>query len=892
MIGGPIVGDRTQFFGSFERLDVNSSTEQHFSTPTADERNFRSFLGRVLGTTTPDTFAVRHPFPAAPPNLDFGTPLGGTPLGTNILSLYPLPNNPGGPYGANTYTAVLPSGGEGTIFSLKATHQVAKDSSLNVRYNFTDDSQLLPSVNRAIRSTIRSGTRTQNLALIYDSALTPVLSTVARFSYGRTQLQFDEVPGSPFRFQAASNVLVGNEVFPSRTGPMGEVIIEPFSPVGVDVFSFPQGRASNVFQFADTLSRKMADHSIKFGADIRRDQLNSFQDRNYRPLVVYGNGALIFGNFIQSGPFEPIRFKPNPGQLFLPGVQLANIGIPSSIFQTISRGVPDSHIGLRQTEYNFFLNDNWRVRSDLTLDYGLRYEYNTVPQEVNNRIEDAITLRNLPSPGSSVFDTRDRTAAFDAAVNAYRSVLAGRRRIYQPDRRNFAPHVGFAWRPGAANKTSLRGGYGLYYDAILGAVVSQSRNVFPTEIPINVDPTFLGFSIFDLNNPSFLRLTDPRAVSLILSGTTNQFGGAPEDFPALIGLTFAQNTKGGGLAFTLPEKNLRTPYVQQWHLTLEREIASGYLVSAAYVGTKGTKLTRLTTPNLGPNVTLSIPVALGTGAPGVIFPIAPTIDADSAISIRRDRPLPGLGAYQVFENSANSNYHALQLEARSRYKHGYTLTAAYTWSHSIDDVSDVFPIAGAPILPQDSFNLRLERASSNFDVRHHFTTSLIWDLPFYRNTNSDSRWRWLGGWQLASIFQAYTGQPFTLILPIDANLDGNLTDRPSTTDGLVFFSGHGRQKVAMAPGRDITDFFVLGRDGAVGRNTVRADSFVNWDVALRRRFSFSERQKLDFRAEFFNVPNRANFGIPIRTLGSPGFGSAVETANPARIIQFALKYKF
>jgi hypothetical protein len=152
--------------------------------------------------------------------------------------------------------------------------------------------------------------------------------------------------------------------------------------------------------------------------------------------------------------------------------------------------------------------------------------------------------------------------------------------------------------------------------------------------------------------------------------------------------------------------------------------------------------------------------------------------------------------------------------------------------------------------------------------------------------------RWFGGWQVASILQASTGQPFTLNLPVDANLDGNLTDRPATTDGLVFFSGHGRQKVATAPDRDVSAFFTLGRNGFVGRNTARGDSFVNLDVALNKSFRFTESQKLEFRTEFFNALNRANFGLPIRTLGSPGFGSAVETVNPARILQFALKYSF
>jgi hypothetical protein len=435
--------------------------------------------------------------------------------------------------------------------------------------------------------------------------------------------------------------------------------------------------------------------------------------------------------------------------------------------------------------------------------------------------------------------------------------------------------------------------------------VSQSRNVFPTEIAVNIEPAFTQFDVFTLNNPSFLVVRDRNGVPigdipLIANGTLNQFGGGPNDFVALIGELFRQNRLGGGLAFTLPDKNLRTPYAQQWHLTVERELLHDYAVSLGYVGTKGTKLTMLTTPNLGPNVTPSVLFATSFAGfppgfalpPPLVLAECSRFETNGKCSLQPNRPEPALGAYQIFKNAGSSNYHALQVEARSRHKHGYSFTVAYTWSHSIDDVSDVFPIAGAPILPQDSFNLRLERANSNFDVRQRFATSLIWDLPFYRNGKTGGAARVLGGWQLASIFQAYTGQPFTLNLPNDANMDGNLTDRPSTTDGLVFFSGHHRQKVAMAAGRDVPDFFVAGRDGFVGRNTVRADSFVNWDAALIKRFAFTEKQKLDFRAEFFNALNRTNFGVPIHTLGSPGFGSAVETANPARIIQLALKYSF
>jgi hypothetical protein len=510
-----------------------------------------------------------------------------------------------------------------------------------------------------------------------------------------------------------------------------------------------------------------------------------------------------------------------------------------------------------------------------------------------------LRLIGLPSAGGSRFDTAEREAKFNAAVGAYSEFLDGRTGIYDPDRNNFGPHLGVAWSPDG--NTAVRAGYGVYFDTILGAVVSQSRNVFPHEIPINVDPSLLRFDLFVLNNPAFLviardaqgNFTNP--VSLLQpgicnrSGACNQFGGAREDFVAVIGELFIRNPFGG-LAFTLPQKELRTPYAQQWHLTLERQLADDYFFSAAYVGTKGTKLTRLTTPNLGSNVTPFIPLARSRPGETFAFPVIPTEIVGSAFVSGR-RPDLDLGAYQVFENSARSTYHALQLEARKRYGHGYQFTASYTWSHAMDDVSDVFPISGAPVLAQDSNNFKGERASANFDVRQRFTLSLLWDLPFYRNLKTPAA-RVLGDWQLSSIFHAQTGQPFTLNVAFDANLDGNLSDRASTTDGLILFDGHGSRRVAIEEGKTVTDFFDLGRNGAVGRNSVRGDGLVSLDLAVSKMFRFTERQNLEWRTEFFNLFNRANFGLPVRVIGAPGFGSATETVTPARVIQFALKYTF
>jgi hypothetical protein len=906
VLGGPLYKDKTQFFTSYERQEINASVEQHFSVPTAGQRRF-------LGLPE---FAVIRPFPGADADLGFRTMAGATPIGTNVLSLYPLPNNPQGPYGLNNYTETLPASGNGNVFSFKVTHRFDDDNTLAVRYNFTDDDRLLPAVSRAIHSTIGSNTTTNNVSVIFDTALSATLFNQARFSYGRTELSFPEQPGSPFLFDASSVVGIdtpgGTLNFTSSTFPIGQLHIEPFSPVGVDVFTFPQGRTNNTYQFADSVSWTRGAHSVKFGADIRYNQLNSFQDRNYRPLVQFGNGLQAFGFLNETGnPLTPFGFTALSTVVPLPGVQLAAFGAPSSLFQVITQNAPDSSIKLRFTEYNFFVNDSWRVRPNFVLDYGVRYEYNSVPTEADSKIENDLQLQGIPPSDGSIVDGPVRQASFDLVTRSLNNILQGREKIYDNDPNNFGPHVGFAWDPWSDGRTSIRGGYGVYFDTILGALVSQSRNQFPSEIPINVTPDFLGTDILNLPNPAVLAIRDARGNiirSLIKPGTVNQFGGNPEDFIPLIGQLAFQNFNSGGVSITLPVKDIATPYTQQWHLTVEKQLWTDYAFSVAYVGTKGTKLTRLTTPNLGPNVTPFLPVAVA--APGTPYQQGPPlVVADFVQSIIRPRPDPFLGAVQRFENSANSIYHALQVEARKRYSHGYTFTFAYTWSHAIDDVSDVFPIAGAPVLPEDTFNLALERGDANYDVRHRFAASAIWDLPFYRDATSpdvgSAAW-FLGGWQISSVAQGYTGQPFTLNVPFDANLDGNLTDRPLSTEGLTFIDEHGPRRVAIEDNPIIANYVffpyvsfspegiitIAGQNGAVGRNTVRADGIVDWDVAFNKRFHFTETQNLEFRTEIFNVLNRTNYGIPIRTLFNPGFGESVETALPARIIQFALKYSF
>ncbi|MEW6735052.1 MAG: TonB-dependent receptor [Acidobacteriota bacterium] len=836
--GGPLKADRAHFFFSIERQDINRTEQVHFSVPTAQER--------------PNRFLI---------------------VSQDIFGLYPLPNNPGGPYGINTLTRELNASGEGTLFSIKIDGNFElfnRRQELSGRYNFTDDESIIPAVGGAVNASLGTNVRTQNLSLILTTPINSRIDSLLRFSYGRTRLGFDEQSGSPFIFSSNPTNRINADLngdgradlTSGATGPVGQLTIVPFSSIGVDVFTFPQGRTNNTFQIAESVNVSAGRHSLKFGADIRRTQLNSFLDRNFRPQVAFTGGFV---------------FEVGRGLSLGRGVDLVNLGVATNIFQTLATS-PDSTIGLRFTEAGLFVQDSWRATSRLVISAGLRYDINTVPAEVNNRIERTFTLDNFPTPASEL-NQPSFVAPFNNAVAALRGILDGRSKIYLGDENNFAPRVSFALDLLGTGRLVLRGGYGLYYDQILGSVVSNSRNVFPTFIPVNFDPTFLpvvGNQKPLVSNPAFFSFN--QVFPIVQPGTTNVLGLPPAAFVPGVGVLFSLQ-RAGGLAFTLPDKNLRTPYAHQYTFTLESQLARDYVVSVSYVGSAAHKLARFRQPNFGP----------------AAFPLVAVASSGNSLQInvqqRIARPDARLGAYTIFENSANSNYHALQLSLAKRYSNGFDLLASYTYAHAIDEVSDVFDLAGAFAFPQNERNLRAERGSANFDARQRFTLASSFLLPFARDN------KLLGGWQISGVLALQTGLPFTVNSAFDVNGDGTLTDRLNTTAGLVV-RDNGLVPLALAPGTNPLSLLApLGTtggvsNGAVGRNTFRAGGFANVDTALSKEFFRGERASVQFRLEAFNLFNRANFAIPVRVLEAPAFGRAVSTVSPARIIQFQAKLLF
>ncbi|MGH9943868.1 MAG: hypothetical protein ACRD9R_16105, partial [Pyrinomonadaceae bacterium] len=187
--------------------------------------------------------------------------------------------------------------------------------------------------------------------------------------------------------------------------------------------------------------------------------------------------------------------------------------------------------------------------------------------------------------------------------------------------------------------------------------------------------------------------------------------------------------------------------------------------------------------------------------------------------------------------------------------------------------------------------LDAERGPANFDVRHRFAYNFIYDFPRLAGRGK-ARQLLFGGLQLAGTGRLQTGQPFTVNSIFDVNLDGNLTDRLDTTDGLIV-TGDRRQPLQLAPG---VNFFSLlaspGQNGRIGRNTFRAGGVVELDLSFVKNFALTSTQRITFRTDVFNFIDRANYGVPARFLGAPAFGQATETVTPGRRVQFALKYLF
>ena len=527
---------------------------------------------------------------------------------------------------------------------------------------------------------------------------------------------------------------------------------------------FPQGRGDTTFVLSDTLAYQMGNHSLKFGGEFRRFLNNNFN---------LDNGSFVF-----------------------PSVASFIAGNASSF--TITLG--DRPSSISQGAWGAFVQDNFKVRPNLTLELGLRYDSNMSPTERYNRF-----------------------VVFDPATDSLVQVNQGIAPVYHTNNKNFQPRVGFAWDPFKDGKTSLRGAYAILADQPVTNVVTPVSANPPLATPLNVTT----------------------------SGTNLHFDNA------------AVVAGAAGLAPQSVDHNFDNAYVQSWNLNAQREVTRGLGITVGYFGSKGTHL------RISRNINQPV---------GGVRPFA-RLSAASPI-------LPGaaLGNITQIESTGNSSYNALWVTAEKRLARGWQFNTSYTWSKSIDYNS----LNSQGVIVQNSYDLRGSRGLSDYDARHRFVFSTIYALPFHGN-------QLVGGWQLGSIVQAQSGNPVNIITSISAFNGVANTLRPDVTATPTIIGSVDRwfdTSVFVNPTSPTTHF------GSLGRNVVIGPTFNNTDFSVIKNTRLTETTRIQFRAEFFDLFNHANFGQPGRTVGSATFGKITNTrfatgdSGSSRQIQFALKLLF
>jgi hypothetical protein len=516
----------------------------------------------------------------------------------------------------------------------------------------------------------------------------------------------------------------------------------------------PSGRGDTTFIAADNLSYLSGRHSLKMGGEFRQ-----FLNNNFR----HGTGSFNF---------------PTVASFLADNANSFSVTLGSQ-----SSSIAEGALG-------FFAQDSFTVRRNLTIEAGLRYEWNMTPTE-----------------------RYDRFIVFDPLTASLVRVGDQINEVYQQNNLNFEPRVGFAWDPFRDGRTSVRAGYTLSADQPMTSLV-------------------IGTSM----NP-------PLAVPLTLSGTVR--------FDNAIKIATA-----AGLAPQSINHDFANAYGQSWNLNIQREITRTLALMGGYFGSKGTHL--VIRRNLNQPVNGIRPF--------------PALSPSSAI-------LPGvaLGNITQVESAGNSSYNALWLTATERLTHGIQFNASYTYSKSIDYNS--YSTGG--ILEQDSYNLQGDRGLSDYDARHRFVVSALYDLPFKGN-------RMVEGWQIAAIVQSQSGSPVNIVTS-NSTVNGVPNTLRPDVSGPVSIVG------SVDRWFDTSVFVAVPRQGNLGRNVVIGPPFNNTDFSIIKNTRLGEGLHLEFRAEFFDLFNHANFGPPGNIVGSPSFGRITSTRFPtgesgsSRQIQFAVK---
>jgi outer membrane receptor protein involved in Fe transport len=774
-LGGPTRLKNTYFFGAYEGLRGKAGTSALSIVPTATER------GGDFTASNP----IFDPLNMGPDGTR--VPFGGNVIPTERINsisraylnrFEPLPNSNSA---AGNYLDATPNQNTSDSATGRIDHQFGNRSQLTGRYTLNRENNrvagsfpLLPTSEQV---------RAQQIALGYTVAGSRWLND-ARLSF--TRLRMFDVPESAFQSNIAQQLgIQGSPTDPFYYGlPFFEVLNQSLV---TDSPSLPQVQRDNTWHLSDGISLARGRHTLKFGGELVRFQMNYLQTN------------LARGQYNFTGAFTSVDgLGGTTGDPFADFL----LGFPQDTNRTSGSG----QAYLRQTTAAGYLQDDWRIAPWLTLNLGLRYEYAAPYTEARGNLVN-LDYATLPAP--------PRLARVDSAV--------------QPDRNNFAPRVGLAWK--LPMQTVFRAGYGVFY----------------------APPIAVG------------------TYDLVLNNLRNEFNETQGNLAPVLTIAngFPQTASTGFPSYFGMDPRARTPYVQQWSGGIQRELPGHLLVEAAYVGSKGTKLPRFRQFNT--------PAHVETGEN---LPPRPG-------DLQSLRTFPSLGKIIQRQNIANSSYNSLQIKFQKQASNRLSLLASFVWSKSIDDADTEIPGQYDSFGAQDERNLRLERGLSFFNVGRRISAGYVYRLPGPRLLGPVAR-----NWSFSGIVTLQDGTPLNPVYFATDFANSGTPNRPNVVPGQKVALPRDQQTADhffnTAAFSDPAPFTF----GNAGRDTIIGPGNNNFDLALLRRFAVRERQSIEFRAESFNAFNHPNWGIPgpYPDFG-PFFGKIFTTGEPRRM-QFALRYQF
>ena len=879
--------------GDFSSL-IDYTTQEFNSdgTPTLDCNGQPTYAGEVFDAklaqalpTNPHQGFCGAPFQydntGLPLNIIPSTPVvagGGSldPLALRLAALYPAAG-PIDPNTGNNFVANPIKSETRNNFDARVDQKFSETDNAFFRFSFENQPSFIPGTfgGLADGGGFFSGEEDfsyRSFATSWTHMFRPTVINEFRLGYNRVNAQRLEL-NADTNVSADPNVNFPGVPYQPGIGGLPQLTFSDVATLGSPTF-LPSRELQNSYTLSENLTWVRGRNTWKFGTEIRREEFTIFQPAAAR-------GTLGFSPTLTDNP--------------------AAVGTGGTGFASFMAGLTDGgsinnlhNVDYFRNTYAFYGQDDWKVTPSLVLNLGLRYElFGTVADRLNDMGN--FDLSDPTNP--TIFVPKGQTAQLTPFISQYVKISAtGSRGLINSDLNNFAPRIGLAWQ--FTPKTVLRTGYGIFYGG-------QENGPYSNPSP--------GFNPPFFTNESFIAPCGaPTANAAAGDCRVTQIPQLSGGFPA--NSLIDPNTP----IFFSVDQNLRTPYMQQWHLGMERELPGNSVFALTYAGSKGTKLYTFFNGNQAePTADASIPTAPRRPVFATIIGTTPPCSVQDSTNCS---PVFDTGI-DWFRSTGKSNYHSLQARFEKRFSKGLQFEASYTYAHSLDIASNAN--LGPTQNNSDFRDFRKpneEYGNSDFDVRNRFVLNSIYELPFGHGKHflggiSGAANQIIGGWQIANILSVSSGNWFTVL---DAN--GNFANADGGAGGVsqrpdVVGDPTKAGPVAANPGCQApatirtpaawfnTCAFVNPAEGSfgdVGRNTIEAPGFTEWDFSVVKFFQTSEHTNLEFRSEFFNLPNHTNFlfalsgpqnGNNATILGTAQFGS-LTAARPPRQIQFALKFSF